>query len=210
MATCVKGDWYEKLDGKLLEIKRQMRQFGGYPYDPARLDRALQALIEGRFEAVGDDKKSAVFQITYDQSVGSMELIQRAVGPNNIRYISPDITSKRFPLKGTDVRTVNVRVEPFLDGETGEQAAERLVAAGHVLANTGDLAGFLLFHPKEVEKWNWVVALSEDSRWAEDMHDHGHVCVPSARVDGAALRLFRLSFFRTKFRSSDGVLVLCE
>lgn len=59
MATSVKGDWwYEKLDGKLLEIKRQMRQAGGYPYDPAQLDRALQALIEGRFNAIVGAKKA--------------------------------------------------------------------------------------------------------------------------------------------------------
>lgn len=57
MATSVKGDWYEKLDGKLIEIKRQMRQFGGYPFDPAQLDCALQAIIEGRFEAVDNVEK---------------------------------------------------------------------------------------------------------------------------------------------------------
>lgn len=53
MATIVTGDLYQKLDGKLNEIKRQMRQQGGYGFDPNRLDLALQAIIEGRFEAVG-------------------------------------------------------------------------------------------------------------------------------------------------------------
>lgn len=45
----VTGDQYYALDGKLLEIKRQLRQNGGYPFDPQQLDAALQAIIEGRF-----------------------------------------------------------------------------------------------------------------------------------------------------------------
>lgn len=52
MATFVNGDLYEKLDGKLYEIKRQIRQKEGYPFDPERLALSLQAIIEGRFEAV--------------------------------------------------------------------------------------------------------------------------------------------------------------
>lgn len=54
MATIVKGDLYYILDGKLCEIKRQLRQREGYPFDPKRLDDALQAIIEGKFEAAGE------------------------------------------------------------------------------------------------------------------------------------------------------------
>ncbi len=53
MATIVTGDRYMELDGKITEIKRQLRQNGGYPFDLGRLDGALQATVEGRFEAVG-------------------------------------------------------------------------------------------------------------------------------------------------------------
>lgn len=95
-------------------------------------------------------KKTSGLLTTYDQSLGSMELIKRALGPDNAGNLNRDITQERFPLKGTDRRTVNMRVEPFLNGETGEQAAKRLVAAGHVLANIGDLAGYLHDHPEEV------------------------------------------------------------
>jgi hypothetical protein len=49
MATLVKGELYEELDGQLLEIKRQLRQPNGYPYNPMQLRRALQDVIEGRF-----------------------------------------------------------------------------------------------------------------------------------------------------------------
>ena len=49
MAEIVTGELYEKLDAKLFEIKRQIRQKGGYPYDPEALDKALQKVVEGRF-----------------------------------------------------------------------------------------------------------------------------------------------------------------
>ncbi len=49
MATIVAGEMYEKLDGQLFEIKRQMRQPNGYPHDPEVLSRGLQQLIEGNF-----------------------------------------------------------------------------------------------------------------------------------------------------------------
>ncbi|MCX6719374.1 MAG: hypothetical protein NTZ38_03310 [Candidatus Taylorbacteria bacterium] len=49
MATIVEGDMYYKLDGQLLEIKRQLRQSGGYPFDPSELSHGLQEIIEGRF-----------------------------------------------------------------------------------------------------------------------------------------------------------------
>ncbi len=53
MATIVDGELYKKLDGQLEEIKRQLRQKGGFPYDPQLLVLGLQAIIEGRFEALG-------------------------------------------------------------------------------------------------------------------------------------------------------------
>ena len=50
MATIVTGEQYMGIDGKLHEIKRQLRQPNGYPHDPERLSRALQAIVEGRLE----------------------------------------------------------------------------------------------------------------------------------------------------------------
>lgn len=50
MATIVAGDMYEKLDGQLFEIKRQIRQPSGYPYNPEQLSRYLQEAIEGKFQ----------------------------------------------------------------------------------------------------------------------------------------------------------------
>mgnify|MGYP001568071573 CR=1 FL=1 len=143
---------------------------------------------------------------TYDQSIGLVPLIQRAVGSANLGNINAALTQERFPLTGTGVRTVNLRVERFIANETGENVAKRLTVAGRILANTGDLAGFLHDHPKEVEKYDWVVALSKDSRW---MCSDGGVTVPYADVRGAG-RGFGLGSFRNPFGSGCGVLVRCE
>ena len=69
MTKQVTGDQYEELDGKLFEIKRQMRQKSGYPYDPRKLSILLQRAIEGVFDSairidrsrLFDPKKSPVF-----------------------------------------------------------------------------------------------------------------------------------------------------
>lgn len=143
------------------------------------------------------------FSTAYNQALGLARLLRRAVG--KLGTIHPDITQKRFPFKGTDVRQVNLRVEPFLSGETGEEAAKRLTAAGHMLANIGDLAGFFHDHPEEVENWTWVVVLSEDSRWTSP---NGDVFVPYAEV--CEVKCFNLDEFLRDFQSDDGVLVLCE
>jgi len=144
--------------------------------------------------------------VDYDQSLGLRKLIERAVGPANLGNINSDITAERFKLAGNDVRKMNFRVEPYLNGETSEQAAARLTGAGFTLGNTGDLAGFLHDHPEEVEKWWWVHAISEDSRWA---FSDGVVYVPYARVNGAG-RGFSLRGFRNPLDSGYGVLVACE
>lgn len=53
----VAGDLYWKLDGQLWEIKRQLRQSGGYPFDPAALKRHLHTAIEGKFAVIGHESK---------------------------------------------------------------------------------------------------------------------------------------------------------
>lgn len=49
MATPVTGEMYYKLGVQLLEIKRQLRQPDGYPFDPDKLKIALQNAIDGIF-----------------------------------------------------------------------------------------------------------------------------------------------------------------
>lgn len=144
--------------------------------------------------------------VAYDQSLGLRKLIELAVGERNLGNISPDITPKRFMLAGTGVRNVKCRVEPCLAGESYEQAVARLKSHVPSFGNTGDLAGFLHDHPDEVEKWTWVAAVSEDSRWTGS---GGGVYVPDVFV-GGAYRYFYLVCFHYPQDSSGGVLVLCE
>ena len=49
MANIVTGEMYEEIDGQLHEIKRQIRQKNGYPFNPEELKKALQAIVEGKF-----------------------------------------------------------------------------------------------------------------------------------------------------------------
>ncbi|HOX60512.1 MAG TPA: hypothetical protein PLV72_00715 [Candidatus Magasanikbacteria bacterium] len=75
MATIVTGDLYEDLDGLLVEIKRQIRQKGGYGFDPELLRKHLQAGIEGRF--VGSDTrliKSSSFKNAYFAPIHDLEV----------------------------------------------------------------------------------------------------------------------------------------
>lgn len=46
----VNGERYRSLDGKLFELKRQIRQPDGCSVDPRLLDEALQRLVEGKVE----------------------------------------------------------------------------------------------------------------------------------------------------------------
>ncbi len=48
MAFNVTGELYYDLDGQLAEIKRQLRQPNGYPFNPVALKRHLQMAIEGK------------------------------------------------------------------------------------------------------------------------------------------------------------------
>lgn len=147
----------------------------------------------------------AGFPISYDQDIGLVPLIERAVGPNNLGNINRDITPARFKLAGTGVRSVTCRVEPYRNGETSEEIYDRLKGTVPGFGNTGDLAEFLHAHPEEVEKWpGWVLAISEDSRWADS---DGRVLVPGACVGGAR-RGFGLFGFRGRLGSGYGILVV--
>jgi len=68
MATIVTGDLYYELDGMLLEITRQLRQKGGYGFDPELLRKHLQAGIEGRF--VGSVEKKPSLEKMCTESMG--------------------------------------------------------------------------------------------------------------------------------------------
>lgn len=73
MATQVTGDLYMGLDGKLIEIKRQIRQPGGYPFDPEKLNKFLQRAVEGRFQdgqQWREENGVIYFEVTSDGTTG--------------------------------------------------------------------------------------------------------------------------------------------
>jgi len=82
----VTGDQYRELDGQLFELKRQLRQPGGYPHDPALLKGGLQALIEGRFAAAFSTSEIVIiagkFVIADYFKVGGPGTLICAVGDN--------------------------------------------------------------------------------------------------------------------------------
>lgn len=69
----VAGDLYYEIDGQLLEIKRQLRQHGGYPCDPRDLRDALQDIIEGRFA----DQKTELINRMFIPAACQLEAVQR-------------------------------------------------------------------------------------------------------------------------------------
>jgi len=166
--------------------------------EEGKITRAnFQAFLEKPTKFVAD-----FFATTVNNGVGLISLIKLAVGPNNLSNINSDITPERFKL-GEGVRDVKLQVLPYLDGETSEDCAKRLVSEGHTLENTGELAAFLAQHPEEVERWSWVFALGEASRWE---HPDGSVSMPCAGVDGTD-RGFDLDWFGRQCDSRYGVLV---
>lgn len=146
--------------------------------------------------------------VSYDRSVGLVQLIRSAVGDDSLQRINRDITQKRFPLGGTGVRSVRCRVEAGFNGETLRVAAQRIKYAGHVLGRTGDLAGFLRDHPEEVSKWTGGVhALGRDTRWMCPEDDK--VRVPYALVTATGRR-FGLIGIDSQLASVSGILVTDE
>lgn len=78
MAQRVAGELYWDLDGQLLEIKRQLRQLSGYPFDAMRLKTHLQDAAEGRF-------------------IMSKPSLSSLIKAKNFEVVNPDITDNRFP-----------------------------------------------------------------------------------------------------------------
>lgn len=75
MATLVAGELYYELDGQLLEIKRQLRQPNGYPFNPNQLKVALQNAIEGKFGEVPQatpENQISLFSVIATMNLGAV------------------------------------------------------------------------------------------------------------------------------------------
>ena len=122
MATIVKGDLYEQLDGKLFEIKRQIRQKGGYPHDPERLKGALQAVVEGRFDT------STIITVNRSRTFNPAKFIGRG-------WTIEEEDERSLALTQVDLSAIllETTLKPSDNGRVqGEEKLRRLKASGHI------------------------------------------------------------------------------
>ncbi|MDP3093640.1 MAG: hypothetical protein Q8N16_02645 [bacterium] len=110
MATIVTGGQYYGLDGQLLEIKRQLRQPNGYPFDPEELKLHLQKAIEGCFggtPAFSRDLAKSGWdvienaQLPWPIAIANLELVS-FLGKNE-KYISSEEVRRRAKELGANL-----------------------------------------------------------------------------------------------------------
>lgn len=151
MAKHVTGDQYFELDGQLTEIKRQLRQPSGYPFDLAALRRQLQNAIEGKF----NEASAPVF--ANDKTKNSWTLIENT------------------PLRITSAH--DLELVPFLkNGETLINGEEMVRRARKLNANYGqEDAEWLLEHQNEIPvKFRGFYLPFTGTVW-QDSNGHRHV-----------------------------------
>ena len=147
------------------------------------------------------------FPIVYNQAIGLAPMIERAAGWEHSELIRRKIAEYETPVQRTGVRSVMVRVEPSLVGESGKDVFERTKLKVPGFANAQDLAEFVHAYPYVVRKFlsGWTLAINEDSQWW--CADIG-ISVLCATVPGASTR-FELRNFQKPLDTIGGILVLC-
>lgn len=98
----VAGETYYDLDGQLLEIKRQLRQQNGYPFDPFKLRLHLQAAIEGNFGP------GEVYRVKLGGPTTTDQIAQ--AWREAKLYVDEHITQKNFPLSPHDPEDVEIEI----------------------------------------------------------------------------------------------------
>lgn len=68
-AQAVTGDQYRTIDRRMREIKRQMDQDGGYPFDLFRLEKHLQSAVEGDFPSDSRFDRYGRFLLTLEEQL---------------------------------------------------------------------------------------------------------------------------------------------
>lgn len=185
MAKRVAGDLYFDIDGQLLEIKRQLRQREGYPYDPMQLVEHLQAAIEGTlvdrhgrlFQKEADGKQPA--GNTYLVSVDYGLSVEDAVKLGRYDWTNSEITSKHFPTNRKGKADVAVELIHFNRVVSTDEALRELDKAGYRPAELHELLAFGEKY-SELQREFPIVALG--SVWQDR---YGNRFVPYLYGDGS-------------------------
>lgn len=167
MAKNVAGDLYVDIDGQLMEIKRQLRQKEGYPYDPMRLVEHLQAAIEGNLvNRYGQPFESDVYPIVVDYG----KSVEEMVGLGRYDWSNSDIASKNFPTKCTGKTGITVELIHFNQVISSDEAIKKLDKMGFRPAELHELLAFGEKYP-EIQREFSIIALG--SVWQDPYGDRG-------------------------------------
>lgn len=143
--TVVAGELYEAITGQLFEIGRQLRQKGGYPYDPHKLKRMLQDAIEGKFH--GRKWKLDLHPIQKDGGVIQGWDLEK-------HYDSPEFNGRHYSLEHPVVQDWIRDPTTYPDEFKGKAVflwGSRLGSSGH------RLVAYLFWFGYRVEvHWRWL------------------------------------------------------
>ena len=121
MATRVAGEQYYKIDGQLHELKRQIRQKEGYPFDPDQLIAVLQDCIEGKLWY----KKDLVHGL-FTPILAQIVRVRELNAEYGWGFTDEDFTAVKKTLpKWPDGKLVSVALVPYLPEKDGMGGVDR-------------------------------------------------------------------------------------
>lgn len=158
MAEKVAGELYESITGQLFEIGRQLRQKGGYPFDPKLLQKYLQNGIEGKFFFGGEPKSFFTKPFDPAEFIGEGWAVWRGPIDGNGLVGEEDMDKRSLLL--TEIDVASLSFETCLErGEQRilvEEKLKRLKAATNLVRLGGNV--FLgLWRDYEINKRNSVL-----------------------------------------------------
>ena len=161
MAFSVAGDLYFEIDGQLHEIKRLLRQKRGCPYDPALVKKALQAIVEGRFDKLVE--------------VPISDELQQLIGACKFHSVDDNIMGEKFPLEDDQPDyEYSLEVLHLNKGLTTTEVLDEIKKQGYEVASLRDLLVYCAEHQEVGLEWP-LVALG--SVWQDLNGDRGCPCV---------------------------------
>ncbi len=170
MAFSVAGDLYFEIDGQLHEIKRLLRQKRGCPYDPALVKKALQAIVEGRFDKLVE--------------VPISDELQQLIGACKFHSVDDNIMGEKFPLEDDQPDyEYSLEVLHLNKGLTTTEVLDEIKKQGYEVASLRDLLVYCAEHSKVGLDWP-LSALG--STW---QNVHGGQCCPFVWRDRNGRRL---------------------